>query len=253
MRRFVITPERIEGQRVTFGPEETRHLARVLRLGPGDLVIASDGSGHDYTVRLEAIGVAATGTILEVAHGTTESPLGITLIQGIPKSDKMEAIVRAATELGVTRVMPVITARTVVALESSRWSERARRWHRVAAEAAKQCGRSVIPDISPPVPLTAAIEGLVEATLRICLWENERRPLGEVLASPGVSIRSVAVIIGPEGGLAPEEVQWVLDRGWTVAGLGPRILRTETAGLTVLAILQATFGDLLRPSASSQK
>ncbi|MGH7334314.1 MAG: 16S rRNA (uracil(1498)-N(3))-methyltransferase [Candidatus Rokuibacteriota bacterium] len=252
MRRFVIAPERIEGRRVTFGPEETRHLGRVLRLGPGDLVIASDGSGHEYTVRLDIIRPLATGTILEIARGTTESPLDITLVQGIPKGDKMETIVRVATELGVTRVMPAITARTVVRLESSRWPARARRWHRVAAEAAKQCGRAVIPDISPPVALTAAVEGLAVA-LRICLWEGERQPLGDVLTGLGPQARSVAVIVGPEGGLASEEVQWVRDRGWSVTSLGPRILRTETAGPAVLAILQATFGDLLRSSALSQK
>ena len=245
MRRFIITPERIEGRRVTFDREETRHLARVLRLRPGDRVVASDGCGHDYTVRIEALGAAAIGTILDIGGGTTESPLAITLIQGIPKSDKMETIVRAATELGVTRVIPAITARTVVSLESGRWQERARRWQRVAAEAAKQCGRAVIPAIAPPVPLTDAVEGVALGGLRICLWEGERRPLGEVLSGIGTPAHSIAVVIGPEGGLAPDEVERARDRGWTIAGLGPRILRTETAGPAVLAILQATFGDLL--------
>lgn len=253
MHRFVITPERIEGRRVTFDPGESRHLGRVLRLGPGDLVLASDGSGHQYTVRLETIRPLATGIIIEAARGMTESPLDITLIQGIPKGDKMETIVRAATELGVTRVMPAITARTVVTLERNRWTPRAQRWQRVAAEAAKQCGRAVIPEVSPPAPLAAVVEGFVASALRICLWEEERRPLDEVLTGLGARARAIAVMVGPEGGFTPDEIQWVRNRGWTVIGLGPRILRTETAGPAVLAILQAMFGDLLRSTETSRK
>jgi 16S rRNA (uracil1498-N3)-methyltransferase len=248
-------PERIEDRRITFGPEETRHLGRVLRLRPGDVVIASDGRGHDYTVRLETIRPLATGTILETSHGTTESPLDITLIQGITKGDKMETIIRAATELGVARVVPAITARTVVTLDSSRWQARTRRWQRVAAEATKQCGRAVIPDVSAPGPLGAVVERLdLDATeLRICLWEGERRPLGEILTAPGTQARSIAVIIGPEGGLTSEEVEWIRDRGWMVTGFGPRIMRTETAGPAVLAIIQAMLGDLVRDPDSSHK
>jgi 16S rRNA (uracil1498-N3)-methyltransferase len=254
VRRFVVKPEQIEGKRVTFGPGESRHLGRVLRLGPGDLVLASDGSGHQHTVRLETIRPIATGIILETTRSTTESPLGLTLIQGIPKGDKMETIVRVATELGVTRVMPAITARTVVTLESSRWPARTQRWQRVAAEAAKQCGRAVIPEVSPTAPLTTVVGKLTSPDLRICLWEGEHRPLDEALTGfGGAAARSIAVIIGPEGGLAPEEVQWVRNRGWMVTGLGPRILRTETAGPAVLAVLQAMFGDLSRYPMSSHK
>jgi 16S rRNA (uracil1498-N3)-methyltransferase len=253
VRRFVITSEQIEGKRVTFSAEESRHLGRVLRLGPGDVVLASDGSGHQHTVRLETIRPLAIGIIVETARSTTESPLDFTLIQGIPKGDKMETIVRVATELGATRVMPAITARTVVTLESSRWPARTQRWQRVAAQAAKQCGRAVIPEVSPTAPLTTVVGRLASPELGLCLWEDERRPLDEVLTGFGASARSIAVIIGPEGGLAPEEVQWVRSRGWMVAGLGPRTLRTETAGPAVLAILQAMFGDLSRSPVSSHK
>ena len=253
VRRFVITPERIEGDRVAFGPEESRHLGRVLRLGPGDLVLASDGSGHQYTVRLETIRPLATGIILETARDTSESPLDVTLIQGIPKGDKMETIVRMATELGVTRIMPAITARTVVRLESSRWPARTQRWQRVAAEAANQCGRAVIPEVSPTASLTTVVGELPTPGLGICLWESERRPLDQALIGFGAPARPIAVIIGPEGGLAPEEVQWVRSRGWIVTGLGPRTLRTETAGPAVLAIFQAMFGDLFYGRGLSHK
>ena len=159
MHRFAIAPERIDGPRVTFDREETRHLARVLRLGPGDLVLATDGLGHEYTVRIETLGAGATGTVLDAAPRLTESPVAVTLVQGIPKGDKMEAIIRAATELGVTRIAPALTARTVVSLEEDRWRERARRWQRVAREAAKQCGRAVVPEVMEPAPLARVLAG----------------------------------------------------------------------------------------------
>ena len=117
MRRFTIAPDRIHDGRVLFDRDESRHLARVLRLKAGDTVIAADGAGRDFTVRLEDVGETVTGTVLGVARTDAESPLRATLIQSVPKGDKMEAIVRAATELGVARIVPVTTERTVVTLE----------------------------------------------------------------------------------------------------------------------------------------
>jgi 16S rRNA (uracil1498-N3)-methyltransferase len=245
VHRFAIAPERIDGQRVTFDIEETRHLARVLRLGPGDLVLATDGRGHEYTVRIETLGTSASGAILDVARRSSEAPLAVTLVQGIPKRDKMETIVRAATELGVTRIVPALAARTVVTLEESRWGERARRWQRVAREAAKQCGRAVFPEVTAPVPLRRALETAEE--LRICLWEGELRPLGEVLRRAPSSPGSVAIVVGPEGGLGSDEVAHARNLGWEIAGFGPRILRTETARVAALALVAAAFGDLVSP------
>jgi 16S rRNA (uracil1498-N3)-methyltransferase len=204
VHRFAIAPERIDGPRVTFDRAETRHLARVLRLGPGDLVLATDGLGHEYTVRIEALGAAATGTVIEAAPRLTESPVAVTLVQGIPKGDKMEAIIRAATELGVARIAPALTARTVVSLEPDRWRERARRWQRVAREAAKQCGRAVVPEVMEPVPLARALRDIRES-LRICLWEGERRPLRAIVQAESDAPRTVALVVGPEGGLSADE------------------------------------------------
>ena len=246
MHRFAIAPERIDGSRMTFDREETRHLARVLRLGPGDLVLAADGLGHEYTVRIDALGVAATGTILDAAPRLTESPVALTLVQGIPKGDKMEAIVRAATELGAARIAPALTARVVVRLDEGRWRERARRWRRVAREAAKQCGRAVVPEVAEPLPFTRALEGADHSALRICLWEGERCPLGEILQGIAIAPAAVALAVGPEGGLSAGEVEEARGRGWEIAGLGPRILRVETASATALALIGAAYGDLLR-------
>jgi 16S rRNA (uracil1498-N3)-methyltransferase len=250
LRRFAVTPERIAGDRVAFDRAETRHMTAVLRLSPGDLVIAADGRGHDFTVRLESLGEAATGTILGLSDTRREPPLALTLLQGIPKSDKMETIVRAATELGVTRVLPVICARTVVRLEPSRWRERSRRWQRVAREAAKQCGRSVVPEVEMPRPLgdwLTATGG--QGGLRLCFWEGQAPPLGLILDSLTSAPTEAFIVVGPEGGLAREEVEAASAAGFATASLGPRILRSETAGPAIAAILQSRFGDLGGPAA----
>src|SRR5207253_1339059 len=219
VRRFSITPDRIRDGRVAFDRDESRHLARVLRLKPGDTVVAADGAGHDFTVRLEDVAETVTGTVLGVATRDAESPLRITLVQSVPKGDKMEAIVRAATELGVVRVVPVTTERTIVTLEPSRWRERARRWQRVAKEAAKQCGRAVIPAVDVARPLAEFVALDEPADLRLCLWEaagqgqggGEARLLGTTLAAslPPTLPRGarVMLLIGPEGGLSRQEVE----------------------------------------------
>ena len=243
MRRFTLPPERLAGGRVTFDAGESRHLARVLRLRPGDTVVATDGAGRDYTVRLESVGEAATGTVLAEAAGVPASSLAITLVQGVPKGDKMEAIVRAATELGVARVRPALCERTIVRLEPARWRDRARRWQRVAREAAKQSGRAVIPEVELPRPLAEWLAAVEPADLALGLWEGGGTPLGGLLAKTA-SARSVVVVVGPEGGLAEAEVEAARARDLTVVSLGRRILRAETAGPAVVAILQSRFGDL---------
>ena len=258
MRRFTIAPDRIRDGRVAFDRAESRHLRRVLRLKPGDTVIAADGAGHDFTVRLEDVGETVTGTVLGVARRDAESPLRITLVQSVPKGDKMEAIVRAATELGVARVVPVTTERTIVTLEPGRWRERARRWQRVAKEAAKQCGRGVIPPVDVPRPLAEFLALDEPADLRLCLWEGaagaggqgggEASPFGTTLTQSlpptlpqGASIH---LLIGPEGGLSRQEIESGRAVGWRIIGVGPRILRTETAGPAIIAVLQSKFGDM---------
>jgi 16S rRNA (uracil1498-N3)-methyltransferase len=250
VHRFTISPDRIDGGRVVFDRDESRHLG-VLRLRPGDTVLAVDGEGREYTVRLERVGEAAHGAVLDVAARATESPLHITLLQSVPKGDRMDTIVRASTELGVARVVPLLTARTVVALDAGRWRDRARRWQRVAREAAKQCGRAVVPPVDTPRDLDEALALEAAADLRLCLWEEARTGPDTSLASalPPAMARGAGIqlLIGPEGGLSSAEVDLARARGVTVVSAGPRILRTETAGPAIIAVLQARFGDLASP------
>src|SRR5438128_1643192 len=237
---------------------ESHHLTRVLRLRSGDTVLAADGAGREYTVRLERVGERATGTVLAVATRETESPVQITLVQSVPKGDKMESIVRASTELGVAQVVPVLTARTVIALEPGRWRDRARRWQRVAKEAAKPGGRAVVPTVNAPRPLADVLARDEPADLRLCLWESAITATGqggEQTRLPGTTLAAslpltlppaarIHLLVGPEGGLSQGEVENAQARGWTIVGVGPRTLRAETAGPAIIAVLQARFGDL---------
>ena len=228
---------------MTFDAAETRHLSRVLRLGPGDVVVAVDGRGQEWTVRLTEVGPrASAGVVLSGQPGARESPLRLTLVQGVPKADKMDLIVRMATELGAVRVVPVICERTVIRTGAHRWAGRVSRWQRIARESAKQCGRAVVPDVEAPRDLAAWLEEGKARDLLVCLWEGEAAGLGARLPAP--PIHHATLVVGPEGGLAEREAAALRAAGAVVAGLGPRILRTETAGPIGLALLQARYGDL---------
>ena len=246
-RRFTIGPESRQDQRVRFDRDESHHLGHVLRLKAGDTVIAVDGSGREFTVRLDTVVPEAFGTIVDVTAREAESPFAVTLVQAVPKGDKLDAVIRAATELGVVRIAPAITARTVVRLDATRLSSRQSRWERVAREAAKQCGRSRLPTIEALRPLTEWIaEPAEDGVVRLCLWEAEAVSLSSVLDALTSRPVGAAVIVGPEGGLAVDEVETARRAGWRIAGFGPRLLRTETAGPAAIAALQSRFGDLGR-------
>ncbi|HZP39102.1 MAG TPA: 16S rRNA (uracil(1498)-N(3))-methyltransferase [Methylomirabilota bacterium] len=244
MTRFHLAPGAVEGDRVRFDATAAHHLGRVLRAAVGDLIQAVD-DGTLLSVRLTAIGARrAEGLVVSRAPLATESPLRLTLAQAVPKGDKMDGIVRMTTELGVSRVIPLTTERSVVRLSPERWDARRARWERVAREAAQQSGRATVPEIAPGRTLAdwridPATDGLV-----VCFWESEPRGLAVLL--PGEPCSTVTVIVGPEGGLTPAEVEALARSGAVVAGLGPRVLRTETAGAVAVALLQARYGDLGR-------
>lgn len=246
--RVHVRPDAVRGARIVLDAGETRHVRRVLRLSVGDLVRAMDGLGHEWTVRLTALGTRAEGEILEAGAPADESPLGLILAQGIPKGDKLETIIRMSTELGVGAVAPLMTTRSIAREEShARWAARRARWERVAREASKQCGRAIVPGVAAPATLAdwlAARDARDREGILVCLWERETAPLAEVL--PTARPRRAAVVVGPEGGLADDEVEALRAAGALVAGLGPRLLRTETAGPVAVALLQARWGDLGR-------
>ena len=243
MRRFRIRPEDVAGDRVTLSAEETRHLIRVLRLGVGDVVEALDGAGTMLTVRIERVDRrGAQAVVLARAPHPTESPLRLTLAQGMAKGDKLEGIIRMATELGATAIVPLGTARTVLTIERGGGASRLARWRRVAQEAAKQSGRSVVPDVTPPQTLEAWLAAREATDVLVCLWEGAEAPLVSRLPKPPVT--HATLVVGPEGGLEPGEAQALEKAGAILGNLGSRILRTETAGPVGLALLQERYGDL---------
>jgi 16S rRNA (uracil1498-N3)-methyltransferase len=243
--RFHLAPDAVRGEHVAFDAAAAHHLGRVLRAGVGDVVQAVDARGDLLSVRLTGIATRrAEGLVVRREPLATESPLRLTLAQAIPKGDKMENIVRMTTELGVTRVIPLLTARTIVRLEPARWGARLARWRRVAREAAQQSGRAAVPEIAEPTQIGAWRHDARDDGLLVCFWEDERRGLDARLP-PGPCPRAT-VVIGPEGGLTAEEVAGLAGAGALVAGLGPRLLRTETAGAVAVALLQSRYGDLGR-------
>ncbi len=241
--RFVLSGLDASRRHVTFDSDQSRHLSRVLRLTAGDLVIAVDGEGREWSVRLtEVTARMAAGLVLAERTDGAESPLHLTLAQGVPKSDKMDLIVRMATELGAAAIRPLVVERTVARAADAGWRSRHARWQRIAREAAKQCGRPVVPAVSPPISLSAWLQAPDDRGLVVCLWEGERAPLADRL--PASPVRRATLVVGPEGGLSEAEVGLLSGAGAVLAGLGPRILRTETAGPVAVALMQARYGDL---------
>jgi len=231
MRRFVAPAGAIAGGRVTLGGSEAHHLAVVLRLRAGDRVLVVDGSGLEHIVRLTDVAPdAVTGEVLQTTAGTTP-PLDLILVQGVPRGAKMDEIVRMGTELGVGTFIPALTVRSVAQSRG-----RASRWRRIAAEAAKQCRRADLPEVSDPVSFQTALDMVGGADLILLLWEGERvQTLASALhdAAP----RRVALLVGPEGGFDQAEVRQAINRGAIPVTLGQLILRTETAGIAAAAMV----------------
>ncbi|MGE5554422.1 MAG: 16S rRNA (uracil(1498)-N(3))-methyltransferase [Betaproteobacteria bacterium] len=249
--RFLCVPEDREGNLICLRGPEACHARRVLRLGPGDHIAILDGSGTEYQAVIEDRGCGA-GSGAEVLWAritaaqtrVTEPSLKLVLLQGLPKGDKMDLIVQKATELGVGRIIPVVAQRSVARPKADKGERKAPRWRRIAWEAAKQSGRALVPAIEPPQSLEEALRSLPAGCRLIVPWEGERR---RTLAEAAVGLlpgATVAVLIGPEGGLTEEEVGLVSTVGGVTVTLGPRILRTETAGLVVLACLLYATGNL---------
>lgn len=207
-------------------------------------MVAFDGTGVERVVVLDTVTAAAvTARVADTRRGVVPA-LHLTLLQGVPKGAKMDAIVRMGTELGVMDFVPFISARTVASGRG-----RVDRWRRIAVEAAKQCRRSDLPSVHSPVPLAAALERLLGTDLVVVLWEGEQqRTLADALGS-AAPVRRVALIVGPEGGLKDEEVQEAVRRGAVPVTLGPLVLRTETAGVAALAMV--VYELTLRRSATA--
>jgi len=228
------------GARVALPESAAAHLVRVLRLQPGDECVLFNGDGRDYDARIVAIGKrsieADVGTARTVDN---ESPLRITLLQGIARGEKMDWILQKATELGVASVLPVGSERSEVKLDAARADKRLAHWRSVVVSACEQSGRARVPEVAGPQPLAAALTAL--APMPRYLLD----PLAtEVVASLPATLRECVLAVGPEGGWSPRDRGQLLAAGFVGLRLGPRVLRTETAGIAAIAALQSRAGDL---------
>ncbi|GAB2592872.1 16S rRNA (uracil(1498)-N(3))-methyltransferase [Dyella jejuensis] len=223
-------------------PQAAEHVARVLRMNAGDSLTLFNGDGYDYAATLVAIGKRdVVARIEDREQIANESPLQLTLAQGVARGEKMDLIVQKATELGVTRIVPLFTERSEVKLDAARAEKRLSHWRAVAASACEQSGRVRVPDIAPAQALSSWLDNLAEdGTQRLALLpEGTLRPR-ELRFGEGGGL----LVVGPEGGLGERDVAALGEAGFHGLRLGPRILRTETAGLAALAALQALHGDM---------
>jgi len=224
--------------------DPAQHLARVLRAKVGDPLIVFNGQGGEFAATVESLRrndiTVRIGAFDAIER---ESPLHTTLLQGIARGEKMDQILQKATELGVTRVIPVTTSRSNVRLDADAAQRKQQHWQGVVIAACEQCGRNRVPEVAAPLDLARALVA-ADSSLRLLLAPlEEAATLQQLLATPGVA-QSISMLIGPEGGLAPDEMEMAQRAGFVACRAGARVLRTETAALAVLAALQFAVGDL---------
>lgn len=220
------------------------HLLRVLRLAAGDACVLFNGDGNDYHARIASAGKRdGTVRVEAVLQPGNESPLSIVLLQAVVRGEKMDWIVQKATELGVAGIMPVQSERSEVKLDTERAGKRLDHWRGVAIGACEQSGRANLPAIAPVQSLASAAAALEADAWR--LWLDPDAEASLTTLAPGAGARiAIAIAIGPEGGWSQRDLGTLRAAGFSGLRLGPRVLRTETAGLAAIAALQARFGDL---------
>jgi 16S rRNA (uracil1498-N3)-methyltransferase len=228
------------GAQVELPEQAAHHAMKVLRMQAGDSVTLFDGQGGEWRAEILGAGRTARVVLREFIDRDSESPLDITLVQALPSGDKMDWVVEKCVELGVTTIQPVAAKRSVIRLSAERMTRRVTHWNGIASAACEQCGRNRVPIVAPVLDLP---QYLAKA-----MAQNARRlvlaPEGSIaLQALGKPLEPVIVMVGPEGGWEEGEMQAAHAAGFTAVRLGPRVLRTETAGAAVLAAMQAQWGD----------
>lgn len=241
MPRFFIPAEAAaSGGQIWLRGPQADHVRRSLRMQPGQPLTVCDGQGSDYPCVIDGFEEGAVRLrVLRREPSAGEPSIEVTLYQGLPKGDKMDVIVQKAVELGVSAIVPVAMARSVVRLEDKADKKQAR-WQRIADEAAGQSERGRLPVVLPPQTFCEVIPHLAGEATVVC-YEGGGRPLAEGVDR---AMRRLSIVIGPEGGIAPEEMEALRTSGAFIATLGPRILRCETAPLATLAVIMALSGNM---------
>ncbi|MBQ4332617.1 MAG: 16S rRNA (uracil(1498)-N(3))-methyltransferase [Clostridia bacterium] len=241
MPRFFIDYTLSVGDTAVIEGADARHIAGALRMTPGESLTLCDGRGTDYTCTICTVERERVTLSVEAAAPTTAEPsLAVTLYMGLPKGDKMELIIQKAVELGVTAIVPVATGRSIVRLDQKDAAKKQTRWQKIAVEAAGQSGRGIIPTVEIPMAWKQALERLAQENTLLC-YEGGGAPIGQLVTPAD---RAVSLVVGPEGGFDPAEVEAVTAAGGRIATLGPRILRCETAPIAAIAVLMERSGNM---------
>jgi 16S rRNA (uracil1498-N3)-methyltransferase len=230
------------GESVELRDERARYVSRVLRLRPDDRVTLFDGCGAEYPATIASLRKdVVILTVVDRFDVDRESSLHISLLQGVSRGERMDFVVQKTTELGVARITPLLTDYSVVKLDEKRTLKKTKHWRGVAASACEQCGRNVLPVIDPPIGLRNWLgENMQDDNRRFILQPGAEASIGDVDGRTD----SITVLVGPEGGFSEAEYDLATDCGFRAVGLGPRILRTETAAVAIITALQTLFGDL---------
>lgn len=242
LTRVYVAAPLAAGSEIALPENAATHLSRVLRLGVGDACVLFNGDGHDHAAQIVSISKRELRVRIGLATAVDrESPLRLVLLQGIARGEKMDLILQKATELGVSEVHPLSSQRSEVKLDDARAAKRLAHWQSVVASACEQSGRATLPRVSAPASLAAVLNALPPGGLRMILDPDGRLSLPSLALEPAAP---VLLAVGPEGGWSPLDRDQLHAAGFQGLRLGPRILRTETAGLAAIAALQARFGDL---------
>jgi len=244
MPRFYVPQAQIEKGLLKVEGSEVRHIRRVLRLKVGDRLVLFDGSAKEYEgIIVEESPSSVMMKVENILSPAKESPLEITLAQSLLKGEKMEYLIQKATELGIKKIIPFFSSRSVPLLDKSKRLRRYHRWEKISIEACKQCGRIAVPRVEPLQNYSEMLGMAPSEALRLILREKKGQGLKEVLdGSKGKT--EIFFVVGPEGGMSDEEVGEAQKAGFIPITLGKRILRSETAGLCLLSVLQYEWGDL---------
>jgi 16S rRNA (uracil1498-N3)-methyltransferase len=243
MPRFFINEADADAEVLQIEGDDARHIARSLRMAVGDSITVCDGSGNEFLCRLEKIrDELCLAAIISKSVSKSESPSKITLFMAYPKSDKLETVIQKAVELGAYAIVPFESSRCIKRPSADKAQERTARLSRIAEEAAKQCGRAILPRVSTPISYKQMLSEAAKADMAIFCYEGEGTlSLKSILDSVSEAPRSISVIVGSEGGFSPEEALRAKEAGFLMASLGPRILRCETAPDYALSAISYRF------------
>ena len=244
MNRFFVSTSDFEGDRVRLNRAQAHQVRQVLRLGPGDGIVVLDGRGAEYEVTLTAVGSKeAVGRVVSTRAAVGEPKVEITLFQSLLAREKFEWVLQKATEVGVAQIVPVLTERSLVRTKQID-ENKLDRWRRIVTEAAEQSHRGRVPGIGQAIPFRAAVSSLSDFDRCLIAAPSEAASLREALRNPGRADPSIALLIGPEGGFTQDEVTPACEKGAVAVGLGPRVLRTETAAVVACALILYELGEM---------